>query len=180
MAAVAEPSLTPEVIKMFKTKIFKTLIRPLTLSALTLPWATAWGAVERETFEVYVTIPTVDFYVLPLDPQLVQREQRLPFSTITNELSPLRATYEVKNSNGSIGARLGEEAYLSNGRERIDLRVTFNNVVLTLDSAQVVSATEARPGRQVPLVIAAIKPDDEYKPGDYYGTVHMVFDATAP
>jgi hypothetical protein len=32
----------------------------------------------------------------------------------------------------------------------------------------------------VPLVIAAIKPDDEYKPGDYYGTVHMVFDATAP
>ncbi|MBC3376842.1 adhesin [Pseudomonas sp. SWRI92] len=160
--------------------MFKTLARPLALTVLMLPWGPVWGAVERETFELYVTIPTVDFYVLPLDPQLVQREQRLPFSTITNELSPLRATYEVKNSNGSIGARLGEEAYLSNGRDRIDLRVTFNNVELSLDSTQVVSANEARPGRQVPLIIAAIKPDDEYKPGDYYGTVHMVFDAVAP
>jgi len=160
--------------------MIKTRLRPLALAALLMPWTSVWGAVERETFELYVTIPTADFYVLPLDPQLVQREQRLPFSTITSDLSPLRATYEVKNSNGSIGARLGEEAYLSNGRDRIDLRVRFNGVVLTLDSAQVVTAAEARPGRQVPLEIAAIKPDDDYKPGDYYGTVHMVFDATAP
>lgn len=160
--------------------MFQTLLRPLVLTALTLPCALAWAAVERETFEVYVTIPTVDFHVLPLDPQLVQREQRLPFSTITGELSPLRATYEVKNTNGAIGARLSEEAYLSNGRERIDLRVRFNHVELTLDSTQVVSASEARPGRQVPLEIAAIKPGDAYVPGDYYGTVHMVFDAVAP
>ncbi|WP_053149421.1 CS1 type fimbrial major subunit [Pseudomonas sp. P97.38] len=160
--------------------MIKTRLRPLALTALVMPWSSTWGAVERETFELYVTIPTADFYVLPLDPQLVQREQRLPFSTITSDLSPLRAIYEVKNSNGSIGARLGEEAYLSNGRDRIDLRVRFNGVELTLDSALVVSATEARPGRQVPLEIAAIKPDDDYKPGDYYGTVHMVFDATAP
>jgi hypothetical protein len=160
--------------------MFKTPLRPLALTALTLPWVSAWGAVERETFEVYVTIPTADFHVVPLDPQLVQREQRLPFSTITGELSPLRATYQVKNSNGSIGARLGEEAYLSNGRDRIDLRVRFNGVELTLDSAQVVTAIDARPGRQVPLEIAAIRPSDDYKPGDYYGTVHMVFDATAP
>ncbi|CAN1604050.1 fimbrial protein [Pseudomonas sp. B21-028] len=160
--------------------MIKTRLRPLALTALLMHWTSAWGAVERETFELYVTIPTADFYVLPLDPQLVQREQRLPFSTITSDLSPLRAIYEVKNSNGSIGARLGEEAYLSNGRDRIDLRVRFNGVELTLDSAQVVTATEARPGRQVPLEIAAIKPDDDYKPGDYYGTVHMVFDATAP
>ncbi|MBC3363068.1 CS1 type fimbrial major subunit [Pseudomonas sp. SWRI154] len=160
--------------------MFKKMVRPLALFALASPWVSTWAAVERETFELYVTIPTVDFYVLPLDPQLVQREQRLPFSSIKNDLTPLRATYEVKNSNGAIGARLGEEAYLSNGRERIDLRVRFNNVELTLDSTQVVSAIEARPGRQVPLEIAAIKPDDEYKPGDYYGTVHMVFDAVAP
>ncbi|ROM67067.1 adhesin [Pseudomonas brassicacearum] len=158
----------------------KTLLRPLALTALMLPWVAAWGAVERETFELHVTIPTVDFFVLPLDPQLVQREQRLPFSSITGELSALRATYEVKNTTGAIGARLAEEAYLSNGRERIDLRVTFNNVELTLDSTQVVTALEARPGRQVPLEIAAIKPGDGYRPGDYYGTVHMVFDAVAP
>ncbi|MEH6353213.1 CS1 type fimbrial major subunit [Pseudomonas sp. 3JA] len=158
----------------------KTLLSPLALTALMLPWVSAWGAVERETFELHVTIPTVDFFVLPLDPQLVQREQRLPFSNITGELGSLRATYEVKNTTGGIGARLAEEAYLSNGRERIDLRVKFNEVELTLDSTQVVTALEARPGRQVPLEIAAIKPGDGYRSGDYYGTVHMVFDAIAP
>ncbi|SDX51144.1 CS1 type fimbrial major subunit [Pseudomonas sp. NFACC08-1] len=158
----------------------KTLLSPLALTALMLPWVSAWGAVERETFELHVTIPTVDFFVLPLDPQLVQREQRLPFSSITGELGSLRATYEVKNTTGGIGARLAEEAYLSNGRERIDLRVKFNEVELTLDSTQVVTALEARPGRQVPLEIAAIKPGDGYRSGDYYGTVHMVFDAVAP
>ncbi|MCW1244058.1 fimbrial protein [Pseudomonas sp. SAICEU22] len=160
--------------------MYKTLIHPLVLSALLLPWPSAWGALERETFEVYVTIPTADFHVLPLDPQLVQREQRLRFSTITSDLVPLRAIYEVKNTNGAIDARLSEEAYLSNGRQRIDLRVKFNDVELTLDSTQVVSANDARPGRQVRLEIAAIKPADEYVPGDYYGTVHMVFDAVAP
>ncbi|WP_434574468.1 CS1 type fimbrial major subunit [Pseudomonas sp. Z3-6] len=158
----------------------KTLLCLLASIGLTLPWFPAWAAVERETFELYVTIPTAEFHVLPLDPELVQREQRLPFNTIKNDLMPLRATYEVKNTNGAIGARLGEEAYLSNGRERIDLRVKFNNVELSLDSSQVVSASEARPGRQVPLEIAAIKPGDAYVPGDYYGTVHMVFDALAP
>ena len=175
MVAVAEPSQMPQVIHMSKT-----LLRPLALTTLMLPWSLAWGAVERETFELHVTIPTVDFYVLPLDPQLVQREQRLPYSTITSDLTPLRATYEVKSTLGAIGARLADEAYLSNGRDRIDLKVTFNNVELTLDSNQVVSAIEARPGRQVPLEIAAIKPREGYRSGAYYGTVHMVFDAIAP
>ena len=138
------------------------------------------AAVERETFEVFVTIPTADFYVLPVDPQLVQREQKLAYNPVTSQLATLRAPFDVKNIGGAIGARLDQEAYLSNGRERIDLRVRFNGVELTLDSAQVVSASEARPGRQVPLEIAAIRPDDDYKPGDYYGTVHMVFDAVAP
>ncbi|WP_260959281.1 fimbrial protein [Pseudomonas citri] len=158
----------------------KTLLCPLAMTALMLPWVAAWGAVERETFELHVTIPTIDFYVLPLDPQLVQVEQRLSFNSITSDLRPLRATYEVKNTNGAIGARLAEEAYLSNGRERIDLKVTFNDIELTQDSNQVVSAIEARPGRQVPLEIAAIKPGDGYRSGAYYGTVHMVFDAVAP
>jgi hypothetical protein len=160
---------------MVKTLLFALLFNLLALSSMAV-----WGAVERETFEVYVNIPTAEFYVLPVDPQLVQREQRLPYNTVTSELSPLRADYDVKNINGSIGARLGEDAYLSNGHDRIDLRVKFNDIALTLDSAQVVSAAQARPGQRVGLEIAAIKPGTGYRPGAYYGTVHMVFDAIAP
>ncbi|WP_017738487.1 CS1 type fimbrial major subunit [Pseudomonas sp. CBZ-4] len=138
------------------------------------------AAVERETFEVYVTIPTADFYVLPVDPQLVQREQRLAFNPVSSQLATLRAPFDVKNIGGAIGARLDQEAYLSNGTDRVDLRVTFNNVELSLTQSEVVASADARPGKRVGLEIAAIKPVDDYRPGNYYGTVHMVFDAIAP
>jgi hypothetical protein len=158
----------------------KTPLRAVVLIALMLAWVPAWGVVEREVFEVHVSIPTASFYVVPVDPQLVQREQRLPFNTVTSQLGALRAPFDVKNTTGSIGARLGEEAYLSNGLDRIDLRVKFNNVELGLDTTHVVSAAEARPGQRVHLEIAAIRPADGYSSGEYFGTVHMVFDATAP
>lgn len=138
------------------------------------------AAVERETFEVYVTIPSADFYVLPVDPQLVQREQQLAYNPVSSQLASLRAPFDVKNIGGAIGARLDQEAYLSNGTDRVNLRVTFNDVELGLTQTQVVSDAEARPGTRVGLEIAAIKPDDDYRPGNYYGTVHMVFDAIAP
>lgn len=138
------------------------------------------AAVERETFEVYVTIPTADFYVLPVDPQLVQREQRLAYNPVSSQLATLRAPFDVKNIGGAIGARLDQEAYLSNGTDRVDLRVTFNSVELSLTQSEVVASADTRPGKRVGLEIAAIKPVDDYRPGNYYGTVHMVFDAIAP
>ncbi|AMN79140.1 MULTISPECIES: CS1 type fimbrial major subunit [Pseudomonas] len=138
------------------------------------------AAVERETFEVSVTIPTADFYVLPVDPQLVQREQVLAYNPVSSQLATLRAPFDVKNVGGAIGARLDQAAYLFNGTDRVDLRVKFNDVELGLTQSEVVSTADARPGKRVGLEIAAIKPDGDYRPGHYFGTVHMVFDALAP
>ena len=160
---------------MYKVAALIALVIVLGLSASRVE-----AAVERETFEVYVTIPTADFYVLPVDPQLVQREQRLAFNPVSSQLATLRAPFDVKNIGGAIGARLDQEAYLSNGTDRVDLRVTFNNVELSLTQSEVVASADARPGKRVGLEIAAIKPVDDYRPGNYYGTVHMVFDAIAP
>lgn len=160
---------------MYKLPVLFLLVVSLGLSVSQIN-----AAVERETFEVYVTIPTADFYVLPVDPQLVQREQRLAYNPVSSQLASLRAPFEVKNIGGAIGARLDQEAYLFNGTDRVDLRVTFNDVELGLTQTEVVSAANARSGTRVGLEIAAIKPDDDYRPGNYYGTVHMVFDAIAP
>ena len=140
----------------------------------------AEAAVERETFDVSVTIPTNNFFVLPVDPLFVQREQALAYNPVSSTLATLRAPFDVKNVGGAIGARLDREAYLFNGTDRVDLRVTFNDVELGLAQAEVVGIADARPGKRVMLEIAAIKPDDDYRPGHYYGTVHMVFDAIAP
>lgn len=160
--------------------MLRKLIQPFLLVVLIPSATSAWAAVQRETFEVSVTIPSASFYVLPVDPELVLREQRLPFDLRTSELRPLRALFDVKNINGSIEARLLQAAYLFNGRDRIDLRVRFNDVELSGFGAEVVSADAARPGQRVNLEISAVKPSGGYLPGDYFGTVHMVFDAIPP
>lgn len=142
--------------------------------------AAVQAAVEREIFEVSVTIPTAEFYVLPVDPQFVQTEQTMAYNPVSSELVPLRAPFDVRNVGGAIGARLDQAPFLYNGVRSIDLRVKFNGVELGLGQAEVVTSVDARPGKRVFLDIAAVKPEDDYRPGRYYGTVHLVFDAIAP
>ena len=158
------------------------MLRKLVMTTV-LVMASALGPVALaarfvEQFEVSVTIPTATFYVLPVDPQLLEREQRLNWNPVTSTLSPLRANFDVKNINGGISARLSERAYLSNGQDEIDLNVVFNKVPLTLDSQPVVD--DARPGRRVMLEIAALQGPDGFKAGEYHGTVHMIFEAMSP
>lgn len=160
--------------------MFKLLACVALSSACLLLAPCVQAAVERETFEVFVEIPTPDFYVLPVDPGLVQHEQRLDYSPVSSELRPLRAQFDVKNIGGAIGARLEEPPFIYNGADRIDLRVSFNQQELSLERREVVPTADARPGKRVPLDIVAIKPADDYRPGHYYGTVRVVFDATAP
>jgi hypothetical protein len=162
--------------------MFKKITTLISMVALTLGSSCVFAIVERETFEVSVTIPTADFYVLPVDPEWIGREQKLTWDLTAQALSSLRKQFDVKNSSGEITARLSEEPYLSNGRDvdNIALDVQFNRVKLTVHDAPVISETDGKAGKRVELVIAAVKPDDGYKSGEYYGSVHMIFEASAP
>ncbi|RMT89449.1 hypothetical protein ALP39_03430 [Pseudomonas marginalis pv. marginalis] len=150
------------------------------LIALALASTSALAIQERHSFEVSVTIPVHEAYVLPSEPDWMGQDQLLAWNLVTSELSRLRKNFDVKNLNGGIAARLGAEPYLFNGRNRIDLQVLFNRIPLTLDAVEVVNAMEASAGRRAELDIAAIKPEDGYRGGEYYGTVHLVFDFLAP
>ncbi|WP_085724419.1 CS1 type fimbrial major subunit [Pseudomonas sp. R37(2017)] len=162
--------------------MFRKLLAKTLLVFLVLNGKYAFAVVERETFEVSVTIPSADFYVLPVDPEWLGREQKLDWIQSSEDLSRLRKSFDVKNTNGSILARLSTEPYLSNGRENdnIALDVSFNRKKLTVDNAEVVSEVDGKAGRRVWLDIAAVKPQDGFKPGEYYGSVHMIFEAIAP
>ncbi|MBV4520133.1 fimbrial protein [Pseudomonas sp. SWRI74] len=162
--------------------MFKKIMTLVSMVALTLGSVCAYALVERETFEVSITIPTAEFYVLPVDPDWIGREQKLTWDLNAQELSSLRKQFDVKNSNGEITARLSEVPYLSNGRhvDNIALDVQFNRVKLSVLDAPVISEMDGKTGKRVELVIAAVKPDDGYKPGEYYGSVHMIFEASAP
>jgi len=99
---------------------------------------------------------------------------------VPGSLKPLREHFDVKNSGGGIAARLGHEPTLSNGVRSIALNVTFNGQVLSLDETLVVPAAEARAGKRVLLDIAAVEPEGGYRPGEYFGSVHVLFDAVRP
>lgn len=164
--------------------MFKKLTIVLSLAGVVLGSAAAFAAIEKHTFEVSVTVPTLAFYVLPADPGWIHREQRLPWNLVTSTLGSLRKSFDVKNEAGSIEARLEGKPYLSNGTDVDDiaLRVLFNGKLLSeLESSEVVSLDEAALGKRVLLEIVPMPPlDGAYKPGDYFGSVNMIFNAVLP
>lgn len=149
-------------------------------ASLALWMQAGFAAREEHTFEVSVSIPTLDFYVLPVDPGFLEREQRMNWDLGREFLHPLRASFDVRNASGGIAARLGHEPALSNGRDEIELSVILNNHPLTPINTVIVPESEARNGSRVPLQIEAIKPQDGFKAGEYYGSVQIIFDALAP
>ena len=118
--------------------------------------------------------------MLPSESDWMGQDQALPWDLATARLGRLRKNFDVKNINCGVAARIGDTPYLLSGRNRIDLQVLFNRVPLTLDSTLVISADEARSGRRAELEITAVEPEDGYKGGEYYGTVHLLFDFPAP
>ncbi|VVP15434.1 hypothetical protein PS838_03563 [Pseudomonas fluorescens] len=157
----------------------------VTLMAMTvLMGSSAWAAREEHIFEVSVIIPTLAFYVIPAEPDWIHRPQRLNWNISNSTLSSVRKHFDVRHDSSAIEARLETAPYLSNGKpgDDIALRVSFNGVELSPDIAprQVVSAADAMTGSRVLLQIDPVKPEGGYKPGDYSGSVLVLFSAKAP
>lgn len=143
-----------------------------------------WAAREELNFEVSLTIPSRPFYIIPAESDWIHRPQRLLWDYNTSTLRGLRKSFDVRHDTSAIEARLESTARLSNGRlgEDILLHVKFNGVVLSQEilPREVLTKTEAAAGKRVLLEIEPIKPLGGFKPGDYDGTVMLVFNAKAP
>lgn len=147
----------------------------------------AWAFAAREEIEFFVSvdIPTLGFYVIPSEPDWIHREQILPWNVNTSTLGGLRRNFDVRHDSSAIEARLESFPYLTNGRDsrdNINLRVSFNGKELSNHPVpqQVVTAEEAMAGSRVRLEIEPREQVGGYKPGDYYGTVNIIFNAAAP
>jgi len=162
------------------SRVFRWLVTGMLLAALGLVCTEAFAVRDEHTFEVSIQIPTSDFYVLPVNPVFLEREQRMAWNTVTRTLAPVRENFDVKNISGGITARLGAVPSLFNGFDSIALNVTFNGQVLGLADTTVVADEQARLGLRVPLVITAVEPEGGYLAGEYYGSVQLMFDALRP
>jgi len=101
----------------------------------------------------------------------------MSYNTVTKQLSTLRATYEVKNTDGSINAYIeGGPASLTNGTAAIPLVTTFNGVTLTGAPLEVVDDASSTPGTQADMVITAAAPVADGVSGLFTTNFVVVFD----
>lgn len=162
--------------------MFKKIAIATPLAVLALSSSMAFAAGEaRHSINLVASVPTKVFHVLPVDPDLIIKDQVLSYNPVSGDLSTLRAQFDTKNTNGSIAASLESEAFLSNGvdTDKVPLTVSFNGKALNHTApVEVVGEVESTPGKRVDLVIAPTKPTTGgYKPGEYTGAVTMIFDA---
>jgi hypothetical protein len=148
---------------------------PMTLLALSS--SVAFAAEEaRTSINITATIPTQVFHAQPVNPDF-GKDEKMAYNLVAGTLNPLRATYDIRHTNGSVNAYVeGGPQPLFNGSNNIALTYSFNGVTLTGASQEVVGDTESNGGMRADLVIAAAKPTAT-QTGLYTANPVVVFDA---
>jgi hypothetical protein len=123
-------------------------------------------------------VPTNGFYVVPTDPDLVNKDQDMSYQPTTGKMRDVNGFFDVRNNNGSVHASLESQPKLVAGNTSIDLQVLLNNKELTLTPQMVVGESESDVNYRAPLKISAR--GSNFQPGDYTGSVAMIFDAVPP
>lgn len=159
--------------------MFKKFAIAAPLAVLALGSSMAFGAGEaRHSISLIAHVPTNGFYVVPTDPDLVNKDQDMSYLPSTGKMGEVNGFFDVRNNNGSVHASLESLPKLIAGSTAIDLQVSFNNTVLTTTPQMVVGVDESDVNFRAPLNIKAL--GTNFEPGDYTGAVAMIFDAVTP
>ncbi|KIF63956.1 fimbrial assembly protein [Pseudomonas koreensis] len=150
---------------------------PLALLAITSTGAFAAGEASH-SISLVAHVPTNGFYVVPTDPDLVNKDQDMSYQPTTGKMAEVNGFFDVRNNNGSVHASLESLPKLVAGSTSIDLQVMLNNKELTTTPQMVVGEAESDVNYRAPLKISA--KGSNFQPGDYTGSVAMIFDAVPP
>ncbi|WP_175650512.1 CS1 type fimbrial major subunit [Pseudomonas sp. Marseille-P9899] len=131
-------------------------------------------------FTVSGTVPTESFSVI--DPaSWMSKPQTLPWNSIGTSFSGFYEKILLKSTVGAITAYLTEPAQISSGDNVLPMQVTVNNVSLTESPRVVLRADLAPPGLLVNFSTYVSNPSSaKYTPGDYAGTLSMMFETAPP
>ncbi|MCP1472499.1 hypothetical protein ABIA54_003418 [Pseudomonas sp. EB276 TE3739] len=159
---------------MFKKIAFAA---PLALLALGSSGAFAAGEAAH-SINIVAHVPTNGFYVVPTDPDLVNKDQDMSYQPATGKMGEVNGFFDVRNNNGSVHASVDTAPKLISGSSSIDLQVAINNKTLTTTPQEVVGEAESDVNFRAPLKISAV--GTNFQPGDYTGVVALTFDAVPP
>ncbi|ROM67004.1 adhesin [Pseudomonas brassicacearum] len=157
--------------------MFKKIVSMTALVAATLSPSLVL-AVDDALAPIHITanIPNKQFHVQPRNPDF-GKDEYMYYNTVTYDLSSIRQTFDVKNTDGSVHAHIDGDSFLSNGSVRIPLRVFFNDVFLNEVPQEVVDDASSTPGTQVEMFIHASHWPIPRTPGLYTGNFTVIFDA---
>ncbi|MHC8373545.1 CS1 type fimbrial major subunit [Pseudomonas sp. MDT1-85] len=159
--------------------MFKKLAIAAPLALLAMGSTGAFAAGEAShSISLVAHVPTNGFYVVPTDPDLVNKDQDMSYQPTTGKMAEVNGFFDVRNNNGSVHASLESQPKLIAGSTSIDLQVMLNNKELTLTPQMVVGEAESDVNYRAPLKITA--KGSNFQPGDYNGSVAMIFDAVPP
>lgn len=154
-----------------------TIAAPLAVLALTSSVVFAAGE-AKHTINLVAHVPTNGFYVVPVDPDLINKDQRMDFQPSTGQMAEVNGFFDMRNNNGSVHASVVSAPRLLSGASAINLKVEINGRELTTTPQMVVGETESNVNYRAPLRISAT--GTTFAPGDYTGEVAMIFDAVPP
>ncbi|WP_260959277.1 adhesin [Pseudomonas citri] len=137
------------------------------------------SAAEDALTPIHITanIPNKNFYVQPRNPEFGKNEV-MHFNPVDRRLTPVRQTFDVKHTEGSVHAYIEGARWLYNGRHTIPLLTTFNNALLDSIPREVVDDVTSTPGMQAEMVIFVPWPvSSNLSAGMYTGHFTVMFDA---
>lgn len=156
--------------------MFRKIRLVTTLAALS-PALVSAADDARAAIHITANIPNKQFHVQPRNPDF-GKDEVMHFNPVSSQLSPLRQTFDVKHTDGSVHAYLeGGRAFLTNGSDAIPLLVRFNNISLTGVSQEVVDDATSTPGTQADMLIMASDKVYDGQQGLYTADLTVIFDA---
>ncbi|WP_309674961.1 CS1 type fimbrial major subunit [Pseudomonas sp.] len=159
--------------------MFKKIAIAAPLAFLALGSAGVFAAGEAaHSISIVAHVPTNGFYVVPTNPDLVNKDQDMSYQPTTGKMGEVNGFFDVRNNSGSVHASLDAAPRLISGANSITLKVELNNRELDLIPKLVVGEAESDVNFRAPLKISAV--GTTFEPGDYTGVVAMTFDAVPP
>ncbi|MFJ2282380.1 CS1 type fimbrial major subunit [Pseudomonas sp. NPDC087803] len=153
--------------------MLKKLAFAAPLTVLAMSASMAFAATEaKHSISIVAHVPADDFYAVPVDADLVNKDQDMSYNPATASMREVNGHFDVLHTAGKVHARLEAVPKLIAGNKTIDLKVELNGKTLTTNSQEVVGEAESNTRYRAPFKVSATgaKPTA----GDYTGVVMLV------
>ncbi|MFJ2712108.1 CS1 type fimbrial major subunit [Pseudomonas sp. NPDC087346] len=153
--------------------MFKKIAFSASMAVLALSSSMAFAATEaKHSISIVAHVPTDDFYAVPVDADLVNKDQDMSYNPATGTMRHVNGHFDVLHTAGKVHARLEGVPKLISGSQTIDLKVELNGRVLTTTSQEVVGAEESNVRYRAPFKISPV--GTTFGAGDYTGVVMLL------